>query len=257
MPAARSRRPAHRRALAVVLLALALAAFPLGVLASHQFADVPNSNPFHNDIDAIADAGVTTGCGGGNYCPSQAVTREQMAAFMNRLGALGPGKVPVVNATKLDGLDSTAFLQSGDVVMNNVGTWIASSASVTVSAGASGAILLRSVAGTGYWILPLVGPLAIGMQRYGLAAVEVCHGILSTSDATILNTTAYDAEQAFVNVLINDPTDRFIEATGGCFTVTDATPQVAAGGVQLELQISFSAPGSASITSVRSTWTPV
>lgn len=32
-----------------------------------------------------------------------------MAAFMNRLGALAPGKTPVVNATKVDGLDSTAF----------------------------------------------------------------------------------------------------------------------------------------------------
>jgi len=32
-----------------------------------------------------------------------------MAAFMNRLGALASGKTPVVNADKLDGLDSTAF----------------------------------------------------------------------------------------------------------------------------------------------------
>jgi hypothetical protein len=78
-------------------------AFPLGVLASHQFGDVPNSNIFHGDIDALVDAGVTAGCGGGNYCPNQAVTRGQMAAFMNRLGALAPGKVPVVNADRLDG----------------------------------------------------------------------------------------------------------------------------------------------------------
>jgi hypothetical protein len=32
-----------------------------------------------------------------------------MAAFMNRLGALGAGKTPVVNADKIDGLNSTAF----------------------------------------------------------------------------------------------------------------------------------------------------
>ena len=89
-------------------------AFPIGVLASHQFLDVPDSNDYHADIDAIADAGVTTGCGGGNYCPSAFVTREQMAAFMNRLGALGPGKTPVVNATKLDGLDSTQFVRSDE-----------------------------------------------------------------------------------------------------------------------------------------------
>lgn len=87
-----------RRSVLITGVLVALMAFPLGVIASHQFADVPNSNPYHNDIDAIADAGVTTGCGGANYCPDDFVTREQMAAFINRLGALGPGKTPVTNA---------------------------------------------------------------------------------------------------------------------------------------------------------------
>ncbi len=99
----------------------ATAAFALGVplgivLASHQFSDVPNSNPFHADIDALADSGVTSGCGNGKYCPKDGVTREQMAAFLNRLGALGPGKTPVVNADKLDGLDSRAFERSTSVI---------------------------------------------------------------------------------------------------------------------------------------------
>ncbi len=103
------------RMLAVLALAGALAAFPLAVGASHDFADVPNSNVFHADISALAASGVTTGCGGGNYCPSAFVTREQMAAFMNRLGALAPGKVPVVNAAALDGLTSDQFLRSDAV----------------------------------------------------------------------------------------------------------------------------------------------
>ena len=87
-------------------------AFPLGVIASHQFTDVPTSSTYHNDIDAIRDAGVTTGCALNLYCPKDFVTREQMAAFLNRLGALGPGKTPVVNATKIDGLNSTQFARS-------------------------------------------------------------------------------------------------------------------------------------------------
>ncbi|HLE58901.1 MAG TPA: S-layer homology domain-containing protein [Candidatus Limnocylindria bacterium] len=99
-----------RRLLPILALALSLAAFPIGTLGSHQFADVPDSNVFHADIDAIADAGVTSGCGGGNYCPSAYVTRAQMAAFMNRLGALAAGKTPVVNADKLDGFTSTDLL---------------------------------------------------------------------------------------------------------------------------------------------------
>ena len=92
----------RRRAAAVVAMVFALAAFPLGTAAIHQFSDVPDSNIFHNDISAIADVGVTTGCAAGLYCPSAYVTREQMAAFMNRLGALASDKTPVVNATTVD-----------------------------------------------------------------------------------------------------------------------------------------------------------
>jgi hypothetical protein len=56
------------------------------VLASHQFNDVPNTNAFHGDIDQVYDARITNGCGDGNYCPTAAVTREQMAAFLARTG---------------------------------------------------------------------------------------------------------------------------------------------------------------------------
>jgi hypothetical protein len=102
-------------------IALALAA-PLGVALAAHFNDVPNSSPYHGDISALAATGVTVGCGNNNFCPKANVTREQMAAFMNRLGALGPGKTPVVNAKtaqtasnadRLDALDSTAFRRFG------------------------------------------------------------------------------------------------------------------------------------------------
>lgn len=106
----RALRVPRVRSILLTVMVTALLAFPMGIaLAGHQFSDVPNSNAFHADIDALVDAGITAGCGGGKYCPSANVTREQMAAFMNRLGALAPGKTPVVNATKIDGLDSTAF----------------------------------------------------------------------------------------------------------------------------------------------------
>ena len=110
--AAAGMRTRHRAVLVALILGAAIA-FPLGVLASHQFSDVPDSNPYHADIDALVDSGVTTGCGGGKYCPSAFVTRGEMAAFMNRLGALQAGKTPVVNADKIDGLDSTDLLGGG------------------------------------------------------------------------------------------------------------------------------------------------
>lgn len=51
------------------------------------FADVPTDHPFFQFIEAIAAAGITVGCGGGNFCPDQPITRKQEAAFIAK--ALG------------------------------------------------------------------------------------------------------------------------------------------------------------------------
>jgi hypothetical protein len=48
------------------------------------FADVPASSPFCRFVEELARRGVVGGCGGGSYCPSSAVTREQMAVFVLR-----------------------------------------------------------------------------------------------------------------------------------------------------------------------------
>jgi len=49
------------------------------------FADVP-TNAFAADwIEELARTGITGGCGNNNFCPNNSVTREQMAAFINRL----------------------------------------------------------------------------------------------------------------------------------------------------------------------------
>lgn len=55
--------------------------------ATATFLDVPVGSTFHREVEALVAAGVTGGCGGGNYCPSANVTRGQMAAFLSR--ALG------------------------------------------------------------------------------------------------------------------------------------------------------------------------
>jgi hypothetical protein len=49
-----------------------------------RFLDVPPSQPFYRFIDRMAVLQITLGCGGGNYCPSLAVSRGQMAAFLVR-----------------------------------------------------------------------------------------------------------------------------------------------------------------------------
>jgi hypothetical protein len=46
-------------------------------------SDVPTSHPFFRFIEALARAGITSGCGAGSYCPDSAVTRGQMAVFLS------------------------------------------------------------------------------------------------------------------------------------------------------------------------------
>jgi hypothetical protein len=47
-----------------------------------RFGDVDPLSPFCGFIERLADDGITGGCGGGNYCPNDPVTRAQMAVFM-------------------------------------------------------------------------------------------------------------------------------------------------------------------------------
>lgn len=58
-----------------------------------SFGDVPLDHPFAAWIEELARRGITLGCGGGNYCPSGAVSRAQMAAFLLR-SLEGGGYVP-------------------------------------------------------------------------------------------------------------------------------------------------------------------
>lgn len=51
------------------------------------FGDVPASDFGFQYIEALAASGITGGCGGGNYCPDNPVTRRQMAIFIAK--ALG------------------------------------------------------------------------------------------------------------------------------------------------------------------------
>jgi uncharacterized repeat protein (TIGR03803 family) len=47
-----------------------------------DFLDVDDAHPFHDFVESIVRAGITAGCGGGNYCPSAPVSRAQMAVFL-------------------------------------------------------------------------------------------------------------------------------------------------------------------------------
>jgi len=97
MPWRRSLTRVRRmRRLTVVGVAALILAVPVAVSASHIFSDVPTSSTYHTTTARLVGAGITGGCGGGKYCPNDAVTRGQMAAFLNRgLGRAASGEFGV------------------------------------------------------------------------------------------------------------------------------------------------------------------
>ncbi len=47
-----------------------------------MFSDVPASSPYCRWIEELARRNVVGGCGGGKYCPTNPVSRGQMAVFL-------------------------------------------------------------------------------------------------------------------------------------------------------------------------------
>jgi len=74
-------------AVSVAALATGPAAVAVGI--SGAFTD-DDGSVHEADINGIAAAGITTGCGPGLYCPGSPVTREQMATFLARALKLSP-----------------------------------------------------------------------------------------------------------------------------------------------------------------------
>jgi IPT/TIG domain/S-layer homology domain len=58
-----------------------------------DFADVPCPSTFADWVEALADEGISGGCGGGNFCPTNPVRRDQMAPFLLK-AEHGSGYVP-------------------------------------------------------------------------------------------------------------------------------------------------------------------
>jgi hypothetical protein len=58
-------------------------AFDLPGTGTDHFTD-DEGNKHEANINRIAEAGITHGCGGTRFCPDGAVTRGQMAALLHR-----------------------------------------------------------------------------------------------------------------------------------------------------------------------------
>jgi hypothetical protein len=47
-----------------------------------DYLDVDSMNLYHDEVESIVRAGITAGCGGGDYCVQAPVTRAQTAVFL-------------------------------------------------------------------------------------------------------------------------------------------------------------------------------
>jgi hypothetical protein len=81
-----------RRTLSLFALVAVASVVGGAVGASHQFSDVPSSNPFHDDIAWLADNGIAAGFADGTFRPGEPVTRQALAAYLHRLS--GEGSTP-------------------------------------------------------------------------------------------------------------------------------------------------------------------
>ena len=85
--------PVTRAQMAVFILKAKHGANYLPPACNGIFADVACPSQFADWIEELSAEGITGGCGGGNYCPTNPVTRAQMSAFLLK-AKHGSGYVP-------------------------------------------------------------------------------------------------------------------------------------------------------------------
>ena len=176
LPARRQRRLRRGWLSAAIIATLFFAVAPL-VSAAVSFSDINTAGVEHRlDIQAIADAGISTGYADPNsndpnqrlYQPKDVVTREQMASFLSRLGGLN-GHLPVVNAaTAINAQNAVSAqnaqsAQSAQTAVNAQTAQTVPDNSITTAkinpgAATTGQVLTATGAGSVTFQAPVPGP---------------------------------------------------------------------------------------------------
>jgi hypothetical protein len=94
-----------------ILLYVLAGVAPFGITSAsaQTFSDVPLDHWAYDFVESLAASGITSGCGGGRYCPDDPVTRAQMAVFLER-GIYGSAYIPPAAAgTVFDDVGASDF----------------------------------------------------------------------------------------------------------------------------------------------------
>jgi len=135
------------RLLLTILVAFGLMV-PVTVLAINDFTDVPDSNPFHDDISWLKSAGVTSGCNppvNDEFCPTDNVSRQQMAAFMHRFAKyIGAEDGIPDEADTVDGFHAADLASRAAFAVDQIGGVVADAAlDATIDAPARGTLVMN------------------------------------------------------------------------------------------------------------------
>jgi hypothetical protein len=123
-------------------------------------------------------------------------------------GDTGPPGAPNPNAAdsdKLDGLDSTAFLRSTQVVISHQRGWLAQDGQTGVVSTFSN---LQRLGADGRYYLPLTTPNSIGVQGYYLQKITVCYNAVSAGNMITTTAVARSSIDNFADQTFSDGTDR-------------------------------------------------
>ncbi len=209
--------------------ATALSAYtPPACVAGVPFTDVTCTTPYDAWIEQFARDGVTGGCGGGNYCPSTAVTRDQMAVFIER-AMRGTANWP----------PHVAF------------AWAVKNSSGAPDAAASGAALLAALASIptsgndapsagNPWLLK-IGPGIFDLGGGVLQMVDYVAVEGSGRNTSILESTAFGSPNGTVRGANAELRDLGIQNTGG--TGYASALLIPAGVTQTVRRLSLAASG--------------
>ncbi len=146
------------------------------------FSDITCTTGFDPWIEQFGADGITAGCGGGNYCPSSPVTRDQMAVFIEKA------------------MHGTSAWSPGDLGNGNTGLGAGSLYSNTLGAGNAGLGAGSLYANTTGWYNVGVGPQSlsdntragsnVAVGAYALSTQSYDPGIPWDSDNTAVGTSA-------------------------------------------------------------------
>lgn len=240
-------RPTKRfsRTLLIVLVALATL-IPVVANAAAGFDDVEDTSVFVADIQWMSDNEITKGCNpptNTNYCPSDNVSREQMAAFMHRLA-----DSQAVDAGTLEGLAAADLVQHGTIETTMGGTaWLPHGTAPTTVSRTS---ITTSVSGNGMMVISLDGPASIGGVDYGLESVEMCLQRYGGSAVVNLVTAQRQNDDGTSTTVLSDNTER---SATGCYTYTVGSP--AGIGISLLARTAGPAGNNIRLGAVKATWT--